>query len=41
MTAYTIRTLEEVPDAFGCKYPGSMRFLTEHLATSGSPSPTA
>jgi mannose-6-phosphate isomerase-like protein (cupin superfamily) len=31
MTAYTIRTLEEVPDAFGGQYPGSMRFLTEHL----------
>jgi mannose-6-phosphate isomerase-like protein (cupin superfamily) len=28
---YTIRTLQEVPDAFGGQYPGSMRFLTEHL----------
>jgi mannose-6-phosphate isomerase-like protein (cupin superfamily) len=31
MTGYTIRTLAEVPDAFGGQYPGSMRFLTEHL----------
>ena len=31
MTGYTIRTLEEVPDAFGGKYPGSMRFMTTDL----------
>ena len=31
MSGYTIRRLEEVPDAFGGQYPGSMRFLTEHL----------
>jgi mannose-6-phosphate isomerase-like protein (cupin superfamily) len=31
MTDYTIRRLEEVPDAFGGRYPGAMRFLTEHL----------
>ncbi len=31
MTDYTIRKLEEVPDAFGGQYPGSMRFLTDHL----------
>ena len=31
MSGYAIRRLEEVPDAFGGKYPGSMRFLTEHL----------
>ena len=31
MTGYTIRRLEEVPDAFGGEYPGSMRFLTGHL----------
>jgi uncharacterized cupin superfamily protein len=28
---YTIRKLEEVPDAFGGQYAGSMRFLTEDL----------
>ena len=33
MNGYTIRTLEEVPDAFGDQYPGSMRFFTEHLAS--------
>ena len=31
MTDYTIRTVEEVPDAFGGKYPGAMRFLTTEL----------
>jgi mannose-6-phosphate isomerase-like protein (cupin superfamily) len=31
MTDYTIRKLEEVPDAFGGQYPGAMRFLTEDL----------
>ncbi|MFL5830539.1 MAG: cupin domain-containing protein [Solirubrobacteraceae bacterium] len=33
MTDYTIRTLEEVPDAFGGKYPGAMRSLTTELGT--------
>src|SRR5947209_7413621 len=33
MTDYTIRTLEEVPDAFGGKYPGAMRSLTSRLGT--------
>ena len=28
---YTIRRLDEVPDAFGGKYPGTMRFLTGPL----------
>src|SRR4051795_10084029 len=31
MSGYTIRALEDVPDAFGGRYPGSMRFLTEPL----------
>jgi mannose-6-phosphate isomerase-like protein (cupin superfamily) len=31
MTDYTIRKLDEVPDAFGGEYPGTMRFLTEPL----------
>jgi mannose-6-phosphate isomerase-like protein (cupin superfamily) len=31
MSDYTIRRLDEVPDAFGGRYPGAMRFLTEHL----------
>ena len=31
MTGYTIRTLEQVPDAFGGNYPGTMRFMTDHL----------
>jgi mannose-6-phosphate isomerase-like protein (cupin superfamily) len=31
MSAYTIKKLEEVPDAFGGQYPGSMRFLTADL----------
>ena len=33
MSDYTIRGLEDVPDAFGGQYPGSMRFFTEDLAT--------
>jgi mannose-6-phosphate isomerase-like protein (cupin superfamily) len=28
---YTIRRLDEVPDAFGGQYPGTMRFLTGSL----------
>jgi len=31
MSPYTIRRLEEVPDAFGGQYPGAMRFFTERL----------
>ncbi len=31
MGDYTIRTLDEVPDAFGGQYPGTMRFLTADL----------
>ena len=31
MTDYTIRKLDEVPDAFGGEYPGTMPFLTEPL----------
>lgn len=31
VTGYAIRRLEEVPDAFGGQYPGSMRFMTDHL----------
>ena len=31
MTDYTIHKLDEVPDAFGSQYPGTMRFLTEPL----------
>ena len=31
MTDYTIRKLDDVPDAFGGQYPGTMRFLTEPL----------
>ena len=31
MAGYTIRTLDEVPDAFGGQYPGMMRFLTGPL----------
>ena len=34
MSDYTIRALEDVPDAFGGRYPGSMRFLTEPLGTT-------
>ena len=33
MSDYTIRRLEDVPDAFGGKYPGAMRFLTEDLGS--------
>src|SRR4051794_1218984 len=33
MSDYTIRALDEVPDAFGGQYPGSMRFLTDPLET--------
>jgi mannose-6-phosphate isomerase-like protein (cupin superfamily) len=31
MSGYTVRRLEEVPDAFGGQYPGAMRFLTGDL----------
>ena len=31
MAGYTVRTLDEVPDAFGGEYPGSMRFMTQDL----------
>jgi mannose-6-phosphate isomerase-like protein (cupin superfamily) len=31
MTDYTIRKLEDVADAFGGRYPGEMRFLTDQL----------
>src|SRR3712207_5428628 len=31
MSDFTIRRVEDVPDAFGGKYPGAMRFLTEDL----------
>jgi mannose-6-phosphate isomerase-like protein (cupin superfamily) len=31
VSGYTIKRLEEVPDAFGGAYPGSMRFLTDEL----------
>src|SRR3954454_24185509 len=34
MSDYTIRQLDEVPDAFGGKYPGAMRFLAAHLGTT-------
>src|SRR3954464_13101630 len=34
MSDYTIRRLDEVPDAFGGRYPGAMRFLTEHLGNT-------
>src|SRR5947209_13754118 len=34
MSDYTIRRLEHVPDAFGGRYPGAMRFLTEHLGST-------
>src|SRR5947209_20379814 len=33
MSPYTIRRLEEVPDAFGGQYPGAMRFFTEQLGS--------
>jgi mannose-6-phosphate isomerase-like protein (cupin superfamily) len=31
MGDYTVRALEEVPDVFGGKYPGTMRSLTAEL----------
>jgi mannose-6-phosphate isomerase-like protein (cupin superfamily) len=31
VSGYTIRRLEDVPDAFGGQYPGAMRFFTDHL----------
>ncbi len=31
MNDYTICKLEEVPDAFGGEYPGTMRYLTSQL----------
>lgn len=31
MSDYTIRSLAEVPDVFGGRYPGAMRFLADHL----------
>ena len=31
MPGYTITRLDEVPDAFGGQYPGTMRFLTDPL----------
>src|SRR3954451_7898782 len=34
MSDFTIRRLEDVPDAFGGRYPGAMRFLTEHLGNA-------
>jgi mannose-6-phosphate isomerase-like protein (cupin superfamily) len=34
MSDFTIRRLEDVPDAFGGRYPGAMRFLTEHLGNT-------
>lgn len=34
MSDYTIRRIEDVPDAFGGAYPGAMRFFTEHLANT-------
>jgi mannose-6-phosphate isomerase-like protein (cupin superfamily) len=30
---YTVRRLDDVPDAFGGEYPGSMRFFTDHLGS--------
>jgi mannose-6-phosphate isomerase-like protein (cupin superfamily) len=33
MNGYKISTLQDVPDAFGGKYPGSMRFLTADLGS--------
>ena len=32
MGDYTIRKLEEIPDVFGGKYPGEMRFMTDALS---------
>ena len=34
MSDYTIRALDEVPDAFGGRYPGEMRFMGPELATT-------
>src|SRR3954447_4348187 len=34
MSDYTILRLEDVPNAFGGAYPGSMRFLTQELGTT-------
>lgn len=34
MSDYTIRALSEVPDAFGGRYPGEMRFMAHELATT-------
>ena len=34
MSDYTIRALSEVPDAFGGRYPGEMRFMASELATT-------
>jgi mannose-6-phosphate isomerase-like protein (cupin superfamily) len=34
MSDYTIRRLEDVPDVFGGKYPGEMRFLAGPLETT-------
>jgi mannose-6-phosphate isomerase-like protein (cupin superfamily) len=34
MSDYTISRLAEVPDAFGGRYPGEMRFLTGDLGTA-------
>jgi uncharacterized cupin superfamily protein len=34
MSAYTITQLADVPDAFGGKYPGEMRFMTEQLGAT-------
>jgi mannose-6-phosphate isomerase-like protein (cupin superfamily) len=31
MSDYTIRSIEDVPDAFDGKYPGTMRFMTEQI----------
>ena len=34
MTDFTIKRLDDVDDAFGGKYPGAMRFLTEPLGNT-------
>ena len=36
MSDYTIRRLDEVDDAFGGQYPGSMRFMTEVYLTAAT-----
>jgi mannose-6-phosphate isomerase-like protein (cupin superfamily) len=33
VTSFTIRRLEDVPDAFGGQYPGTMRFMAPQLET--------